>query len=187
MTPVTKSGMPEHIPTGRDGDVSQVSSAGKARNAMRQTIRRGPKTWSPRNLSGSGGARILVCGFSGHRYTISATDPCATARVTPLPSMKKARCQADTGLGRWSPPTVMVSAGRKRNRIQKRSTTRLSGQVGTAFPQRALGQSVWFEEEHGRNWRLSPKIAVSGNAHPKGSQALGRRVIWFPRWCLNCG
>lgn len=55
--------------------------------------RRAPSTQTKRGFcsrisrSGSGGARIRVCGFSGRRYTISATDP-----------NKKARCRCDTGL-----------------------------------------------------------------------------------------
>ena len=68
-----------------------------------QTIKTWSGIWSRKNCSGSGGARILVCGFSGHRDTISATDPCSSARVTSLQSKKKARCQADTGLGRRAP------------------------------------------------------------------------------------
>ena len=48
--------------------------------------------WACAHLSrsGSGGARIRVCGFSGRRYTISATDP--------QKNKKKARCRYDTGL-----------------------------------------------------------------------------------------
>ena len=52
--------------------------------------------------SGLGGARTLVCGSSGHRYTISATSPKPKTGSGPVFArpIKKARCLLTPGLQR---------------------------------------------------------------------------------------
>jgi hypothetical protein len=68
--------------------------------------------------SGSGGARILVCGFSDRRYTVSATDPNKKGQascVTPGPELLRETPDVtraaddrtrDSRTGRPAPPRV---------------------------------------------------------------------------------
>ena len=59
--------------------------------------------------SGPGGARILVCGASNRRYTVSATSPFGLGVSPAHAPRKKARCRRDSGPWKCLPKTSPAS------------------------------------------------------------------------------
>ena len=89
---------------------------------------------APGAQSGPGGARILVCGSSDRRYTVSATSP-SCLELRPLRSAgakEKARCRCDTG---------PCGSSKRKTKCQQRLCS-----LGSAYPEPSFaGLANWVE------------------------------------------